>query len=382
VVTEPKLLNSELEVNMTPPTWLKRIWRGFLQTISLWFVAIGTACMILAYLNSFGASDKFNELLKSFGSAILVAGVFAVLLKSFQFLGVFSEELNKILYDRDDLLAQKRLREVIREEARNTLYDALYDPEETPPVRLRQVFREELVSSIYSPTLLARQSDIEEIWKMVSKVLYNSKFPEISNQIEETILRTYFPTKINYYYETFAKDVDMRPLSDQPDYFTATERYSYTVKSADSSQLVIPYSAEIIRKEGDSSDYNLLSISINGEDKTDELRSQLLKCTDNPGKLLVKFNIPLQGEREYKVIINQEKIYTPFVDNTDVFSSSKFINNLELDLRHPEHLIMTFFPMGTPQEFNSEVTSKTRIWQTYRGLIFPKQGYRILMFRR
>lgn len=367
---------------MTPPMWLKGIWRGFLQTISLWFLVIGTICLILAYQNSFGASDKFNELLKSFGSAILVGGVFAVVLKSLQFLGIFSEELNKILYDKDDLLAQKRLREVIREEAKKTFHDALYDPEETPPARLRQVFREELVSSIYSPTLLAKQRDIEEIWKMVSKVLYNSKFPEISDQIEETILRTYFPTNINYYYETFAKDVDMRTLADQQDYFTATERYSYTVKSADSSHLVIPYSAEIMRREGDSSDYNLLSININGEDKTAELRTQLLKFTDDPDKLRVKFDIPLQGEREYRIIINQEKIYTPFIDNTDVFSSSKFINNLELDLRHPAQLIMTFFPMGTPQEFNNEVTSKTRIWKTYKGLIFPKQGYRILMFRR
>lgn len=336
---------------MTLPTWLKLIWRGFLQTISLWFVVIGTTCMILAYRNSFGASDKFNELLKSFGSAILVGGVFAVVLKSLQFLGVFSEELNKILYDKDDLLAQKRLREVIREEAKNTLYDALYDPEETPPVRLRQVFREELVSSIYSPTLLAKQRDIEEIWKMVSKVLYNSKFPEISGQIEETILRTYFPTKINYYYETVAQDIEMRPLSDQPDYFIASERYSYTVKSVDSSQLIIPYSAEIIRRNGDSSDYSLLSIKINGEDKTDEMRSKLLKITDDPNKLLVKFNIPLQGKRQYRVIVNQEKTYTPFLDNTNVFSSSKFINNLELDLRHPKQLMMTFFPMGTPQEW-------------------------------
>ena len=372
---------------MRIPSWLKGIWSGFLQTISVWFVVLGLAFMVSAYKKVFSESETFNNFLASLGNAILVGGVFAVILKSFQFLGIFREELNKILFDEDDLANQKRLRQVISEETHRTICGALYDAEDhsqtPPPLRLRQVFRDELVDSVYSPTLLARQRDIEEIWRKVSKVLYQSKFPEISDQIEDTVLQTYFPTNINYYYESVLQDIAFTAHQTDSEYFTVIERYTFTVRSVDASEIVIPYRLEILRKDSaDPTDYELSRIRINGEDKTSEMNSKLIKSAVEPKLLRVNLEILLEGKKEYQVVIEQKKTYGPFLDNTNSFSSSKFINGLELDIRHPPELSMRFFPMGTPRDFSDEVITDSRIWKTYKGLIFPQQGYRILMFRK
>lgn len=94
---------------------------------------------------------KLPDAFKSIGTAILGGGIFAAVLKSFQFIGIFQQELAKVVYSREYLEKQ---------------------------------------SKIY----------LEETWTRVSQAMFTNKFPAINHPIESSILKTYFPSDHNYYY--------------------------------------------------------------------------------------------------------------------------------------------------------------------------------------
>lgn len=128
------------------------------------FVLLGFVFMLVGHiLSGHGFVNEAGTLLpqaiarlptafKSIGATILGGGIFAAVLKSFQFTGIFREELAKVMFSRDYLEMQGK-------------------------------------------------SYLEATWTRVSQAMFTHKFPGINRLIESSILRTYFPNDHNYYYE-------------------------------------------------------------------------------------------------------------------------------------------------------------------------------------
>ena len=95
-------------------------------------------------------SEYWNNLFQKIGFVGLTSGVFASVLKSIQFTGLFQEELTKI---------------------------------------------------ISGTEFLNNRKDLPDLWKKISKSIYAQKFPEISDLLEDRILTTYFPIDKNHYNE-------------------------------------------------------------------------------------------------------------------------------------------------------------------------------------
>ena len=94
--------------------------------------------------------EKFLTFTKDFGKVILTGGVFAVLLKSMQFMGVFKEAI---------------------------------------------------LAVIYEPRFLENRKDLPVMWEKLSMVLFKNKFPKISDKVLQDVKEMYFPTKEVIYYE-------------------------------------------------------------------------------------------------------------------------------------------------------------------------------------
>lgn len=68
----------------------------------LWLVVLlGVACIIVSYSWSGDAFGFLRDALRHIGSTMLAGGVFASMLKSFQFSGLFKEELEKLFSSKD-----------------------------------------------------------------------------------------------------------------------------------------------------------------------------------------------------------------------------------------------------------------------------------------
>ena len=146
--------------------WLFKnlVWILTIVGVSLFLIGHFNADATDSALSFFDKFYKFlPSALKGVGVAVLSSGIFAAVLKSIQFSGIFQEELAKVIYSRNYLEKQDR-------------------------------------------------KFLEDIWKLTSKVLYTQKFPKINEKIETIVLKHFFPSDHKYYFEDFRifyNDVDI-----------------------------------------------------------------------------------------------------------------------------------------------------------------------------
>lgn len=314
----------------------KKVYENFCyfirHTIIWWLLIGGLFLLICSNFEIFGSSPKLNGFLKSIGSAIFVGGIFSVILKSLQLMGIFNEELVKVIYDTKFLYIRR---------------------------------------------------DIREIWKNVSKVLYESKFPEISDRIENTIFETYFPTKSDYYYDTYQENIVIEFCDEAKEFIEVIEDIGFIIKATDKSQKIFyGYSTIIDRFKGDTTaDFDLLELIINDLDWKEKCNITIDK--QNNKFVKVNYNVELIGCKEYNIKRKVKKIYSIVSNQTKGFRTKRLVNNLELHITFPAELNVTFYPTGTIEEYIDRAKdAKNLIWREYNGLLFPKQGYRLIFQRR
>lgn len=317
--------------------------KGIGRDIGLWLLGnsfwllllLGTICLVLSHWPPAFLAGATN-LLSSTGSAILSGGIFAVILKSIQFLGIFREELAAMIYERRFLEGRK---------------------------------------------------DVENIWREVSRVLYKRKFPEISDEIEKRILEEYFPTKKNCYYDRLIQSIRYEFLDDTKRLVRVEEELMFTVKPAGASEKVeVPYGALISKDVSDTEIcYELSAVEIDGDDETAKY-SALMEVAENDegGRTYrVQFALLLEGKEKYEVKIKHLKICSPDFDNTKVFTVSRFIRTVDLTVTYPAELEIDFFSMGTAKDFESGPGDyRGHLRKMFNELLFPSQGYRLIIRRR
>lgn len=347
---------------------LKKLGSWLLNYSLIWALVLGAVCFLLSFWNFWPDSPKHFS---SLASIIISGGFFAVMLKSIQFLGLFREEMTNI-FKSEPFLA------IFRGEITTTLKSDQF----------LKVFRDEMPKIMYAPESLKKRNDIEEIWRNVSKALYQSKFPQISEAIENLILDTYLPIKENFYYDQLMQSVAYEIHDSHEQFVVVTEDLRYVVIPINSSDEVeLPYETEIVKDPADTdvTSYELLGVWINDVDKTSEISPDVSKDQAGGKKLVVTFSLPkLQGEKMYQVRIKHRKVCSLDFDDTKSFTSRRFINTLDLSVIYPKHkLDVEFFSTGTPTDFKSLAGDDLgHIRKKLEGLIFPNQGYRLLLRRK
>ncbi len=319
--------------------WLERVW----LVIILGLIVAGFAFLTVGYILPLQTKiqsilyipkEQFAGILRSSGIAILSSGVFAATLKAFQFSGVFKEELISIIYNVDHLEQRK---------------------------------------------------DIEDIWKAVSKIIYQKKFPDISEAIHRTILTTYFPTNVNFYYESIKQEVRYGLNENKEDLIDQRDYLRIVVKAVDKSKFTIPYRVEQYRSRTDTEDtsFSLKELTINRKNETTKYQKL---ATDNarsePGLLATKFDIELEGAETYSIIIRSAKCFSINFDSNKEFVSSKFVAFFDLMVEFPKTIEPMFFSLGTAMPFNEEGSDETTLRRSYKHLIFPQQGYKMILVKR
>lgn len=128
-----------------------------------------------------------------------------------------------------------------------------------------RIFQEELSAVIYDSKFLERRADIVAVWGEVSEILYKRKFPAIKDDLKKAILKTYLPTEVNFFYDTFKQDIEYKFLEGSPDHLVVTEIINFTVKSASKSEEIkLPYGSPILKLPADNqTKYELLELKIN-----------------------------------------------------------------------------------------------------------------------
>lgn len=245
--------------------------------------------------------------------------------------------------------------------------------------RFADLFRKNVIDEIYSSKHLTQRKDIQDIWLNVSTVLIKDKYPKISQNILKIIKDVYFPTKVKGYYDNYQVDYHISFVDNQKEYIRSLETISYTYKQFIKTP---KYERRMVcRKSQDDvqAQLNLISFKIDGNDVTQQVKlSQEYK--DGKQTKYYQVELPKKEGDDYRMEIQLEKTYHFNEDFDLTFSSHCITNNLQVELNYTSDFYAYFMPSGVPGEFTTTLCEHY-LKAKYSGVMFPKQGFTILLRR-
>lgn len=291
------------------------------------WIALLIATLLIISAN-YIEDNEVSEFVGDIGIAVLASGIFAAVLKSFQFSGLFREEIEKV---------------------------------------------------VLSTKFLKKRNDLEELWSDVTRALYESKFPEISNDIEELILTNYLPTRAIYYYKDFIVTIKIHQIDDN-DIVTYDQTCEYTLVPSNPDD-PIPFKNKITYDKINGEEHSkneILHFSINNNDI--ELKEEISETEDT---VIRTFTAELSNHREYRIKKVDKRHTWIYEDNTKLFRLMAITKGMNVVIQYPESLEISFFNIGLVNQFKKKHVDLTRCISRIHdnGVILPFQGFG-LTFRK
>lgn len=290
-----------------------------------WILSIlGIFILYLSSIDIF--TNYFQDLLEKIGLAVLSSGVFASVLKSIQFSGIFRNEIEKV---------------------------------------------------VMGTKFLEKRNDLPILWKKISRIVYNKKFPAISNELENIVLNTYFPTNHKFYYENFIYTLNIEELSDD-NVIKFTQVVKYTVvlaKDEISAELKGHFNKEkkhVTNDRVNEREY----FKINGVDRTSDLEEETI---EDDFDIKTKYRILIENEKSFDVETKERREYSINDDYFKLLRVNAITREMDVSIKHPSNMTMSFFNIGLVNEFERKHTEHeltiSRVLK--KGLILPHQGFGI-----
>jgi hypothetical protein len=307
----------------------------FVRGIPAICIVSGLLCLVIGYFALPKDDVAWRPFLVSTGQAILVGGVFAVILKTFQYVRIFKQEIADVIYSSEFL-------------------------EKLGELRLR------------------------EIWANVSTSLYNRRFPEISHHINQRILHDYLPVGHTYYYKKYCVTLDV----------CWGNRNDGIIKLTSFLEAeIIPYlKHELIEcpfwftgldpDPNNDEEFKILELKVNGKNTVDQSVKEY--GTDHLGRRTVKetYNLKLQGAGEYKINRKYSRLLDIRKDPVATFTLIVMCMSNRIIVRNgAADLFINFEQIGTPEKFNDFAPAVADgdiikdLYKEYDGIMFPRQGY-------
>ena len=245
------------------------------------------------------------------------------------------------------------------------------------------LFKRELETVIYDTKFLSKRNDIEEIWVGVSKVLFQSKFPQISTNLMMAVKNYYTPDdqlKLNYYDDyriTYTVSYD----SENPDNICVVSNTSFMLNVEDCNEFEFPMKYWTCVEESSQSTVETIMKAISINNKKLEDLDEPVKSYDN-GMICYNFKIKLKGETKYHIEQTINQTYSLNDDNYLAFRARWLVNDMRIQLFHPDDMQILFINRATANGFKTNHNKDTFKEYEYRGLILKHQGYIIILNKK
>lgn len=250
------------------------------------------------------------------------------------------------------------------------------------------IFSKVIGDVIWTEEYIKKHGNKLHIWSMVSKLLYEGKFPKISNEIEAIITDVYFPIAHNFYLEDYKFTLNLSNHNSNADYWIQSEVITFTIRPTSAKDYIeykmggiidLPISLQP-QTSTDLSSYQIQSISINDIQQT----SQLDNPIKNGDKLTHNLTLTLQNCEEYKISIKRTKCVYKKTNPDKRLFVRYLVKGMTVTIICDATQNPDFHKMGTVHEFEkiddqTNINSRFVTWH-YAGLLLPNQGF-IVIFK-
>lgn len=281
-----------------------------------------TAGLIAFTLGTFVEFEnpKWQQYVTGIGASILASGVFAVILKSIQFMGIFKDELTKIIFE---------------------------------------------------PKFINNRSDLPQFWEKVTIELFKNKFPRINKKITEDVKNIYLPTTSVQYYDNVKHYIQISLIDEEKEIVHVIQKSKFTIipvtPKSEFQHSFINYITCGENKE--EVDFKLISFKVNEDD-----RKIACNNTYEGDCLVTSYDVTLSGKEAYNIEIEVSKQYS--LKNDNVISQANIVmrNNFTVHFQL-KGVKINFVELGTFNKFKTNTENSSLVIKEYQGIIYPKQGF-------
>lgn len=309
---------------------IKRIWNGatviLLRSLPIWFIVAGIILFLLSY---FFENDTIKSALKSAAIAVFNGGIFAALLKSMQFIGVFEESLKNIL-----------------------------------------------ISKSYISSL--GKDQLSDLLNSISKTAVIKGFPELSERMSHDMLHNFISKIGDFYYSKLSREITILSYDEKTDIIEISELFILEIK-AHSAETVVPYKHNLAYS-GD-----LVIAPVN------QIRHFLIDDICHKGKMNIdpstqdmSCEIVLTGKEKYNI---SRLVHSKFKLSSDPviqMTGSRFTDGMSVRLNTVPGISADVYPVGFDSKFLRKVPTsdpdKILGWEV-NTLFFPGDGLTIALTR-
>ena len=295
---------------------IKKIFSGnhFLLALPWILFIVGIGLIVLPIYIS--EDESVKEASKIIGQTVLTGGVFAVLLKSIQFMGVFKEEISNLIYE---------------------------------------------------PKFLRNRKDLKEIWEKTTLTLFDNKFPDISRKLNKDIQDIYLPTRDSFYYQNCEHEIILNKTENE---YEVSLQHNVSIEVVTEKE-----KCEYQFYYAENAHYSIDEFKLDSE-KVD-LRSE--KTEEKDGIKYEKYVVKLNGKRTHKIEKSTSSTRNIKTDPIFVFQASRIFNKLKIQIHHDDSLNVFLNKSGTLKDFRNK-KNRNGFKEFYcEGLIYPEQGYTLLI---
>lgn len=293
-----------------------------------WLIPIvGIIGYILVYSNSFRENSDLREVVIKVSDVFVIGGFVGFLSNCSQFFGIFSKELECI---------------------------------------------------VFSDRFLESRKDISSIWIKTSKALFNQKFPDISEELF-TIIQDYYICKEEYsYYDNYRIITDIEWSDDIKKFIIVKDYINFDLVTEKEGDIDIPFSTwmnGIKGLEKNKDYYCKLECKINNIIQSPVIEEEYV---NDDNEYIVKHITKVHNTKEkekYQVSIYRERKYIFELDYDISFRAKFIVKDMTISLNIPQDMEATFICRGTPKDFIKVKNSKTTKEYLYKGLVLQRQGY-------
>ena len=303
----------------------KRTTQAILHNMAWIQIVIGLLFFVIS-LSIFDGHVRYQDVLEKIGLAILTSGVFAAILKSFQFTGVFKKEIEEVMLTNN---------------------------------------------------FLEKRNDLEELWQAISTNLFNTKFPEVKDELLSLILNDYFPTNQPYYYERVVYTINIESIEDNIIEFTQNIYVKGIKHDGEEKNHTKIFRTISVESSQNPDNYLCEMLSITTNSVKQNLDSYVLEKTvmDN-GDLQMSADIEIGEEKTFTIETKERRKYSIKDDNTKLFTVRLLTKEMDVSVSYPPNVKVLFFPLGVVKPFvDLHVDHNNRICKVNRNLILPHQGF-------
>jgi len=231
------------------------------------------------------------------------------------------------------------------------------------------------------------QSWLIDVWKRVSTALYKGKYGSSVAQINDDLLKSYFLLN-DFLYEDYHIALRIDRCDDNENYIKITEEINSRISYISSNSVydIKDYCCTDIENDNNCT-IELKSLNFNNEEFSNLSTSTELKwIKDSKEKLfqlVLKSSIPFPADTD-TCFLHMEMIKKlPLITKNKImlFNFKRFTNKIHLIIEYPSDVYdIDFTTLGSLKDFeNVSNIGLNTITKKYDGLIFPRQGFLIMI---